>query len=806
MDAAVDGIITIDEDAVIASMNPSAAAMFGYNAMELVGQNVRVMMPDPYSGEHDDYISNYLVTGDAKIIGVGREVEGLRKDGTTFPLYLSIGEVDLHDQRLFTGVVRDITEQNALRDALASLNADLESRNESRTAELAQETAKHRATTARVEEQANELTQTVRGARCILWTADVVDDDGSYEWSSFRFDEARYPGSIEIEPAPGEGYHQAWRRSMPWDARALADAESHRALREGRSGYAVEYPCVDATGGTHWFRDEVSIIPTGTANWRVVGVLTDITERRRSEQLRTVMHGVLEAAHAADTLAEMYRRVHGAVAEMIGSAGFAVAIMDPTDADRFSFAYWTDEVSTVEDGPVLTAPKSRVAIVARTGQLLHMTAEECRAGTDAGEMDLYGAAPNAWLGVPLIVDDLVIGVVRIVKREEADPNTSHLVDVMTYVADQIALGIDRRRTQEALRHEQRLFQGLMDNVPDTIYLKDLQSRFLRINQVGAEALGLDTPADVVGLKDSDIFPDEEESLRYDIEEARLMRTGEPVLGRIGGSADTVWLSITKAPIRDERGDVIGLVGVNRDVSDLMRVQEALRESETHRTQLLEQMLAVAEEERARISRELHDQVGQELTSLLLGLRIIEAAETLDDVRAQTSDLRGVVSETLEDVRQIAFNMRPSSLDDLGLAPALNRDLVTLGRSAGFDVSFRSHNPDDISLPTEIEVGLYRIVHAALMNTVRHAGASSVAVVLSALPVGEGHRVSVLIEDDGVGFDVDAVLSGPVEGRFGLLAMQERARLMGGETTFSSVLGQGTVVLIESMVARRRAPE
>ena len=118
LETTVDAIITIDSQGIVQTFNTAAEKIFGYRAEEVIGHNVKMLMPEPYRSEHDGYIGRYLKTGVPKIIGTGRQVNGLRKDGTEFPMDLAVSEVPLKDKRLFAGIIRDMTERILLEEQL----------------------------------------------------------------------------------------------------------------------------------------------------------------------------------------------------------------------------------------------------------------------------------------------------------------------------------------------------------------------------------------------------------------------------------------------------------------------------------------------------------------------------------------------------------------------------------------------------------------------------------------------------------------------------------------------------------------
>ena len=235
-----------------------------------------------------------------------------------------------------------------------------------------------------------------------------------------------------------------------------------------------------------------------------------------------------------------------------------------------------------------------------------------------------------------------------------------------------------------------------------------------------------------------------------------------------------------------------------------RLWEELKRRDALRGQLLEQAIAAQEEERRRIARELHDQTGQALTSLLVWLRALEgeadgsSGVTVSPARLQ--ELKAIVTDTLDGVRDLALELRPSVLDDLGLVPTLQRYVRTYQDRHQLAIDFQTVGLEGVRLPSLIETTLYRIAQEALTNVIQHAGASRVSLLL-AVRLG---TVVLIVEDDGAGFDVDRLIHGPMDERWlGLSGMRERAELLGGRLTIESAPGAGTTVFVEVPLADER---
>jgi len=224
------------------------------------------------------------------------------------------------------------------------------------------------------------------------------------------------------------------------------------------------------------------------------------------------------------------------------------------------------------------------------------------------------------------------------------------------------------------------------------------------------------------------------------------------------------------------------------------VTERLRAEHTIRA-LLHTVTRAQEEERIRIARELHDDTAQSLSLLLLGLRKVADARTLDAARVSARELRVHIAKAIGEVRRIARGLRPADLDALGLAEALRRLALELCADHRVDVDVQVSGLD-APLPPAIEIALYRIAQEALSNVCKHAAASTISIVAQR----NESSVRLIVEDDGLGFAVDAP---PKHQKLGLQGIRERAMLLGGELAIESSLGKGTTLYVSLPLSEAR---
>jgi PAS domain S-box-containing protein len=242
--------------------------------------------------------------------------------------------------------------------------------------------------------------------------------------------------------------------------------------------------------------------------------------------------------------------------------------------------------------------------------------------------------------------------------------------------------------------------------------------------------------------------------------------------------------------KDAEGKVVRLFGTAQDITERKEVEDRLLASHEQLRILSRRLLDAHEEERKRIARELHDETGQSLMSLLVGLRTIKDSRTLNEAKAQAARLRKVTSQAMKEVQRLAHGLRPSMLDDMGLEAALKRYASDFAHAYRIAVEVDTIGLDGERLPAPMETALFRIAQEALTNIVKHAAAKQVSILLNR----HVSDIQMIVEDDGIGIELRSdPKTAPSSFHLGLYGMSERVSMLGGTIAVESARRKGTTI-------------
>ena len=371
---------------------------------------------------------------------------------------------------------------------------------------------------------------------------------------------------------------------------------------------------------------------------------------------------------------------------------------------------------------------------------------------------------------------------RLVPLKGADGQVRAVVGIIRDVSVRV-------RVQESLAVREAYLRAMLDNFPFLVWLKDVEGHFLAVNESFAQSCNRASPREVVGLTDFDVWP-KELAQRYIDDDRSVMATRrqkyveEPIVSQ----GVPRWSETFKTAVLDKNGQVLGTTGFARDITERQQLEEERRVQREQLRALAAHVESVREEERVRIAREIHDELGQALTCMSMDLAFLEKQLPKGNAKAaeRVAALTILVKETVNTVRRISSELRPSILDDLGLAAAIEW--------LGHDFEARTAIPCAISVPNLIDISadrgtiVFRMCQEALTNVARHAGATHVSIDLIETPGG----LVLEVRDNGRGISEEEVFR---PGSLGLLGMRERAALLGGEAELKGKPGQGTVVTV-----------
>jgi signal transduction histidine kinase len=429
---------------------------------------------------------------------------------------------------------------------------------------------------------------------------------------------------------------------------------------------------------------------------------------------------------------------------------------------------------------------------------------------------------STFLGVPVMLRGIAYGNLYLTEKADGVSFTSDDEEIVALLAAQAAVAIENARLYESSKRWSRQLETLHDVMRSLVEEIDLEKLLELVCARLRELIGAR-----VALIALPISPDGDLRIAaVDAEEGAALAIGRYPLSRTNSKSGRVLErrqsarvdSVLEDPEIDQdearrigartgifvplvaRGQAIGVIAVHdklgadpRFSNEDLRLAEifaaraavAVSLSERVARDTLRRVVEAQELERRRLARELHDETGQALTSILLGVKAIRASGTPADAERAEADVRAQVVQALQDVRALAVELRPSALDDFGLVPALERLAETFQARSGLETLVQANL--DGRLPAEIETVLYRVVQEALTNIVKHAGAEHVSIVIRS----RDKSVAATIDDDGRGFAADDVRTEAL----GLLGMRERLALVGGTLEVESSRDSGTTIAV-----------
>ena len=416
---------------------------------------------------------------------------------------------------------------------------------------------------------------------------------------------------------------------------------------------------------------------------------------------------------------------------------------------------------------------------------------------DSQGIDTLNSMRKAKPGMPIVVltsiDDEVLGL-QLLQSGAQDYLVKGEV-TSALLRRSVRYAVERKRAEGELRRSELFLESIVENIPHMIFVKDAdQLRFVRFNRAGEDLLG-HTRQNLLGKSDYELFPRDEADFFTNADRDVLRNRQvldipeEPILTKGKGLRS---LHTKKIPILDDNGQPVYLLGISEDITERKRADNQLQRSFELLRTLSQRLDVVREEERTRISRELHDELGVRMTcmkmdfSRLLGM-MRESLFPRERMEEKIRSMSAETDATIAEVQRLAAELRPGVLDDLGLVAAIEWQCQDFERRSGIrclcEASF-----DQITISPSRATAAFRICQEALTNVARHAKATFVRVLVKE----KGEDVLIEIQDNGQGIPPDKLNDGA---SLGLLGMKERSMAIGGRLDIAGWPGKGTTVTL-----------
>ena len=541
------------------------------------------------------------------------------------------------------------------------------------------------------------------------------------------------------------------------------------------------------------------------------------TSTRPPDRLRALVDsGILLSSELS--LDALLQRIVEVAAELTSARYAALGVIDGSGQRLERFL--THGVDAETRAAIGDPPRGRgiLGVVIHEATSLRLS----ELGTDPRAVGFPAEHPpmKTFLGVPILLRGVAYGNLYLTEKEAGEQFTEEDEELTKLLAAQAAVAIENARLYESSMRWLRQLESLNEISDALVSELELEPLLALIARRLCELV--DARIVLIGLPDGDeLRIAAAEGDRGDDIAALRLEPGRSKAGRVLERARSERVDrVLDDPEVDQRAarrlgvrsalfvplvvrrEAIGVVIVHDKngpstvfTDDDLRLVEGLAARAATAVDLsrrvsrdtVRRVVAAQELERSRLARELHDETGQALTSILLGLKPLEDSTSPEEARRGVAAVRELVVSTLQDVRRLAVELRPAALDDFGLASAVERLAQTFREQSGLRVDLEARLAEE-RLPSEVETALYRIVQEALTNIAKHSRATRVSILLTRRDTS----VAAVVEDDGTGFDPSA----DAHGGLGIVGMRERLALLGGRLAIESAPTAGTTLIAE----------
>jgi PAS domain S-box-containing protein len=766
------------ETAEIVDANPAACSFYGYTREEitakkitdintLTNEQVHQEMQRAKSEERQHFFFRHRLA-----------------EGEILDVEVYSGPIVLRGKHLLYSIVHDISARKQAEEEVQRAHDELEQRVEERTADLLEANERLRQEIEERKRMEKALRNSERKYRALINDAsdsivlsdtegNVVDTNKkALELFGYSKDELLQKHVTELHPKEElEKTFTVFQEAVQSGAGSLSDTKILR-----KDGKTVP---VDITG---------SVIHYGDQNV-VQGFFRDVTERKRAEEVvRNIAEGV-----SAETGEIFFQSLVRHLAQML-EVDYALVgeLTDPREENVETVAVWAhNHIVDNFTYELANTPCQNVV-----GQTLCSYPEKVQKQFPLDHM-LQEMNVASYVGVPLFASKRrPLGVMAVLDGKPLE-NPEFVESTLRVFAARASAELERRLAEAAIRQAEEQYRLLVQNLPSIVYkgYRDWSVDFFDDKKIQSR-LGYNLEDfNSRRLKWSDVIVEE------DLEQAsrefvRAFRGDKSYVReyRINTKAgEILWIQDRGQIVCDEAGKIEYLSGVFFDITDRKHTDEALRESEKELRFLSSELLEAQEKERARLARELHDSIGQALSTMKVRVETLLRLAKSDLSRIEEGDLASLVSmirQTVEEVRNISMDLRPSTLDSLGIVPTID----------WFSREFRITYPymqiekeihlRETEVPDPLKIVIYRIVQEACNNAAKHSGAKIMQISLAKID-GE---IRLVVKDNGRGFDLEELLSEETAERgFGITSMKERAELSGGAFFIESGIGKGTTI-------------